>query len=125
MLLANTIGRTNTVVQFLTVLLLFAFVVFITWFTTRWIAKLQKGQMNSAGSNMEVLENLRVAPDKFLQIVRVGKKYFVIGVGKSEINKICEISEDDIVFGEPDSKVGFAAVLEKFKNKQKEDEIQE
>ena len=125
MLLASTIGGTNAVVQFLTVLLLFAFVVFITWFTTRWIAKLQKGQTNSSGSNMEVLENLRVAPDKFLQIVRIGSRYFVIGVGKSEINTICEISEDDFVLREPVSGGGFAAVLEKFKNKQKEDETKE
>ena len=93
MLLTGT-GRTDSYLQFLTVLILFVFVQRITWVTTRWIANYQKGRALSG--NLEVVETLRITGNKFLQIVRAGKKYLVIAVGKDEIHMLTELTEDEV-----------------------------
>ncbi|MCI7191367.1 MAG: flagellar biosynthetic protein FliO [Lachnospiraceae bacterium] len=122
MLLTGT-GRTDSYLQFLTVLILFVFVLGITWVTTRWIANYQKGRALSG--NLEVVETLRITGNKFLQIVRVGKKYLVIAVGKDEIHMLTELTEDEVTTlkehntQNPD----FKSILEKLKKQNaKEDD---
>jgi len=107
-------GTMDSYLQFITVLILFVFVLVITYVTTKWIAGYQKGK--SAGSNMEVVETLRVTGNKYLQIVRVGNKYMVIAIGKDEIHMLTEVSEDDLIWKESrESEMNFSALLEKFK----------
>ena len=122
MLLTGT-GRTDSYLQFLTVLILFVFVLGITWVTTRWIANYQKGRALSG--NLEVVETLRITGNKFLQIVRAGKKYLVIAVGKDEIHMLTELTEDEVTTltehntQNPD----FKSILEKLKKQNaKEDD---
>ena len=122
MLLTGT-GRTDSYLQFLTVLILFVFVLGITWVTTRWIANYQKGRPLSG--NLEVVETLRITGNKFLQIVRAGKKYLVIAVGKDEIHMLTELTEDEVTTlkehntQNPD----FKSILEKLKKQNaKEDD---
>ena len=56
--------------QFITVLLIFLFVVAITYFTTRYIAGYQKNLIRTG--NMELVESLRISNNKYLQIVKTG-----------------------------------------------------
>lgn len=118
MLLSNL--KSDSVLQLVAVILLFVFVLAITWFTTRWISKLQKGQM-SPGKNIEVIETAKITPDKYIQIVRTGDKYLVIGVGKSEVSFLTELNSDEIEFKEesPTPSINFASVLERVKNLKK------
>lgn len=95
MLLAVS-SRVDSYVQFLTVLLLFVFVLFITFLTTRWIANYQKSRTN--GGNIEIIETTRVASNKYLQIVRAGNKYILIAVGKDEIHMLTELSAEELTF---------------------------
>lgn len=70
MLLTSALpDRTDSYVQFMTVLILFVFVLAITAFVTRWIGGYQRGR--SAGTNMELIESLRLSNNKYVQIVRV------------------------------------------------------
>lgn len=122
MLLAGT-GKMDSYLQFLTVLLLFVFVLGITWATTRWIANYQKGRALS--SNLEVVETLRITGNKFLQIVRAGKKYLVIAVGKDEIHMLAELTQDEVTtLKEHDAQnPDFKSIFEKFrKQNAKEDD---
>ena len=48
----------NSFLQFFTVLLIFLFVLFITWAATRWIANFQQGRAD--GANIEVVETYRL-----------------------------------------------------------------
>ncbi|MCR5486783.1 MAG: flagellar biosynthetic protein FliO [Lachnospiraceae bacterium] len=82
------------IAQFLTVLLIFAFVLFLTWITTRWAAGFAKKQVTN--KNIELIETVRVAPSKFVAIVRVGERYLSIGVGKDEITFLAEISREEL-----------------------------
>ena len=95
MLLAIT-SRTDSYLQFITVLLLFVFVLLITYFTTRWIASYQKTKVS--GNNLEVMETCRITSNKYLQIVRAGTKYVLIAVGKDEVHMLTELTEEDLTF---------------------------
>lgn len=114
-MLTAGVSTLDSYVQFITVLILFVFVLAVTYVTTRWIANYQKGK--AAGSNLEIIEAMRVSNNKYLQIVRAGSKYLIIGVGKDEIHMLGELSEDELVVLKNKSSEGidFGSILDKFK----------
>ncbi len=93
MILALT-DRAESFTQFLTVILIFLLVLGLTYLTTRFVGNYQK--IRNVSRNFEVIETLRITNGKYLQIVRVGEKYVVIGIGKDSITKVCDLSPDDI-----------------------------
>ena len=94
MVIAALPDRAESFTQFLTVILVFVFVLGLTYLTTRFVGSYQKTK--SAGRNFEVIETCKITNGKYLQIVRVGEKYVVIGIGKDSITSICELSAEDI-----------------------------
>ncbi len=86
--------RAESITQFLTVILVFVLVLVLTYLTTRFVGSYQKTR--ALTRNFEVIETYRITNGKYLQIVKIGKKYVVIGIGKDDITNICELSEDDI-----------------------------
>lgn len=95
-ILGMTSSRVNSIAQFVTVFLVFIAVLVLTYFTTRWIGKFQKLQTNN--KNFEIIETCRITPNKYLQIVKAGKKYLVIAIGKDTVTMLTELAEDDIEF---------------------------
>ena len=114
-MLTAGVSTLDSYVQFITVLILFVFVLAVTYVTTRWIANYQKGK--AAGSNLEIIEAMRVSNNKYLQIVRAGSKYLIIGVGKDEIHMLGELSEDELVVlkNKSSERIDFGSILDKFK----------
>lgn len=108
----------DSVVQFMTVLIMFVFVLGITYFTTRYIAKIQKGQMSN--KNMELIDTLRISNNKYLQIVRVGERYYCMAVCKDTVTLLGEVQKEELVFYENDASAGmdFHTILEGFKQKE-------
>ena len=80
--------------QFITVVLIFAFVLVLTAFVTRWIANYQKDRF--PGSNVEIIETKRIAQNKLVEILRIGDRYFAVALGKDEVTLISEISPDSV-----------------------------
>lgn len=116
MLLSQTSLRTSSFAQFFTVLLLFIFVIAITYLTTRWIAKIQKGQM-VGGDNIEIIETARISADKYIEIVRTGDKYLVLGIGKSEVHMLTELTKEELIFKDATKQtLDFSAVLDKVRS---------
>lgn len=113
MLLALSDSRTDSYVQLVTVLLLFVFVLAVTAFVTKWIGGYQKGR--SVGTNMELVEALRLSNNKYVQIVRIGRKYLALAVCKDTVTMLSEIPEEDLDFpeGSTGSALGFKDVLAK------------
>lgn len=107
---------TNAYVQFITVLLIFAFVLAITYVTTRWIANYQKGKTWS--KNIEVIESYKITQSKYVQIIKVGEKYVAIAICKDTITLLAELTEEQISFSSnaDELKFDFKEVLEKAKN---------
>ncbi|MDE6739526.1 MAG: flagellar biosynthetic protein FliO [Lachnospiraceae bacterium] len=110
-------GRTDYYVQFLTVLVIFVFVLMITYWVTKWTAGYQKGQ--TANANMEILETIRLSNNKLVQIIRVGRKYLAVAICKDTVTMLTEIPEQDLIFSDKSfSKTqGFKEILEKMQKK--------
>ena len=84
----------SSFIQLVGVLLIFLFVLFITYIVTRWLAGYQKGQMT--GRNIEVVETARIANNKFIQIIKTGDVYLVIAVGKDEVSLLTQLTAEQI-----------------------------
>ena len=117
MLLSMTSG-VESVTQFITVLLIFVFVLGITYFTTRYVAEIQKDKYKTG--NMEVIETLRISNNKYLQIVRAADKFYCIAVCKDTVTMLGEIQKENMVFYENSVKANknFQDIYEKIKQKQ-------
>lgn len=116
--ISRTSSRSDSIGQLLTVILIFIFVLALTYFATKLTAGLQKGRL--AGSNVEVLETFRIAPSKYIQVVRIGGKYFSYVVCKDTVTLLGEMTKDDISeFNKEESNstvsVTFKDILDKFK----------
>lgn len=84
----------DSFLQFITVLLIFLFVLAITWVATKWIANVQKGK--TFGTNIEVVETYRLTANKFIQIIKTGEKYVAIATCKDTVTMLAEIPAEQI-----------------------------
>ena len=106
--------------QFITVLVLFVIVLWVTWAVTKWTASYQKGK--GAGGNIEMLESFRIASDKYVQIIRVADKYLAVAVAKDTVTFLAQLDESALVWRESavGVKMNFQEILEKVREKKKE-----
>lgn len=107
-LLLMTVGSYG---QLVLVLLIFAAVLGVTAFTTKWIAQYQKEQGMNA--NIQLLDATQLGNNKYIQIVRIGNKYYALAVCKDSVTMLGEISKDELVEVKEQSTVGFKTVLAK------------
>ena len=113
----------NSVIDLITVLVIFLFVLALTYYVTRWIAGYQKTK--TAQGNLSVIEVIRVSNNQYIQIVRAGTdKYLVVGVSKDNMALLATLTQDELRAMPPQpvnrtSKIGesFSDILEEFKKK--------
>ncbi|MDE6388639.1 MAG: flagellar biosynthetic protein FliO [Lachnospiraceae bacterium] len=107
----------DSYVQFMTVLILFLFVLVITYWVTKWTAGYQKSQ--NVNANMEILDTIRLSNNKYIQIVRVGRKYLAVAICKDTVTMLTEIPEQDLIFSDKNLSKGqgFKDILEKLQKK--------
>jgi flagellar protein FliO/FliZ len=112
-------GSLQSFMQLLGVLVIFIFVLVLTYVTTKWIAGYQKSQ--SKNKNLDIVETLKIANNKYLEIVRAGEDYFVIAIGKEEVTFLFKLSAEQLNLqpeeGEKVSAVNFHDILEQVKNR--------
>ena len=116
MLLSLSTGL-ESVVQFITVLLIFVFVLVITWISTKYMAGIQKDRYKTG--NMELIETLRISNNKYMQIVRVGSKYYCMAVCKDTVTMLGEIRKEEMIFSDNNvsASMDFHKILESMKQK--------
>ncbi|MCR5402834.1 MAG: flagellar biosynthetic protein FliO [Butyrivibrio sp.] len=109
----------DSYLQFISMLIVFIAVLAVTYFFTKWMANYQKEKTSSG--NIEVIETVRLSATKYIQIIRIGKKYMAIAVGKDEVTNLGEISREDLIIREdgPEETLSFKEILEKFKVEKK------
>ncbi len=107
----------NSYLQFITVLILFVFVLALTYFATKWIAGYQKGR--SANANLELIESFQLANNKYVQIIRVGQKYLAVAIGKDSVTMLTEIPEEQLMLSNEgnSTQIGFKELFEKVQKK--------
>ena len=113
----------NSLIQLLGVLVIFCFVLAITYFVTKWIGGVQK---------LQVIDTVRIGGNKYAQILKIGEVYLVIAVGKDEVTLLAKLTEEEAGLSEeemacanppkggilpPGAQETFQETLEKFRER--------
>lgn len=116
----------DNILRLLTAIFVFVLVLAATYYVTKWIAK--TGALQPYARNIKVIESSKIAPNKYIQIVQIGRKYYSIGVTKETITFLGELEESQLDLQEPkknESNETFRMVWDKvadaIKNKQKKE----
>ena len=111
----------HSLVQLIGALIIFAFVLGITYLTTRWMGGFQKSRSNN--KNLHIIETINVGNNKYISIVEAGTVYLVVSVGKDEVHLLTQLTREqlkDFTFEhveEKESQESFTEILEKLKDK--------
>ena len=120
MVSASMSSRIEAFAQLLTLFIIFILVLAITYYVTRFVGNYQKNKMS--GSNINILETMRISNTKYIQVVKIGSKVFAIAVAKDTVTYLCELNEDELVYNESSSgkmlmnSESFKDILETVKN---------
>lgn len=93
-MLAVRTSSFESMAQLVGVLLIFVFVLGITYLTTRWIAGYQKGR--SFNHSLKVVETLRITTNKYIQLIEAGDIYLVIAIGKDEVRLLAKLTREQL-----------------------------
>lgn len=63
--------------------------------------------------NVKLIDAFQIAPGKYIQIVKVGKKYLALAVCKDTVTFLTELQEDEVKITEKKELVSFKELLEK------------
>ncbi|MCL2463180.1 MAG: flagellar biosynthetic protein FliO [Defluviitaleaceae bacterium] len=85
--------------QFLGVLwiaVVFVFVLAMAYFFTKWFASAKTGALRGRRANIRLVESMGVGMQSYVQIVKVGKKYVLVGVTKGGVSMLAELDPADL-----------------------------
>jgi len=109
----------NSVIELITIFLIFILVLAIAYFTTLFVGNYQKNTLKA--SNIKVIETFRITSTKYYQIIKVGSgKCFLVAICKDNISVLGEVCEEDL---NPvkECNDGFKNILDKFKKHTQDD----
>ena len=92
-------------------IILCAIIIAASYFTTRFVGKRQ--QNASGETNFKSIDVYRLSQNKYLQIIRIGTRYFVIAVSKDSVETIAELKEEELSVLPEDKKVSFKDIMSK------------
>ena len=79
--------------QFFFYILVFALVIVLAYFSTKWIAG---ARFAKKGRNLRILESLPLGAQNSLQLVQAGDKVLLIGVTKESVTSLAEIPPESL-----------------------------
>ena len=102
MVLSKTAGSwLSSLGQLMSVLAIFVIVLLLAWLTTRFLAGYQQGQMHN--QNLKIIETLKISANSYIQIIEAGDVYLVIAVSKDHVEKLAEISKEQLEISTTDA----------------------
>lgn len=69
-------------------------ILLLTYYGSRWLVK--RVSNVSGTRNIKVIDRAMLGQDKYVAIVRIGKKNMLLGVTSHNINKLADLEEDDV-----------------------------
>ncbi|MSS63000.1 flagellar biosynthetic protein FliO [Velocimicrobium porci] len=108
--------RVESLFNLFGILLVFLFILGLSYLVTKFIGK--SNLLQQKNKNIQIIETYKIAPNKYIQIVRIGEKYLALGIGKEEIEFLTEIPNDQLLLESfsnqsPDSPELFKDILAK------------
>lgn len=110
----------DSLLRFITLLIVFALVLAVTYFVTRWIGGYQKEKFSKG--NIKIIEAKQIGSNKFIYIAQIGNDYYALSSGKDNFSVIGKIDGEGIKIPEDNDNVveqPFSAVLDKVKGLKK------
>lgn len=98
LLFLTTRSLGKSIAELIFLLVIFILILVACVFTTKLVAGRQ--MQRNRNTNFEPLETFMVAQNRYLQLIRVGTRYFVISVTKERVELITELSKDDFTVPE-------------------------
>lgn len=95
--LSGGFSGSGSVLKLIGLIILTVLIILASYYTTRFIGKKQSGGIQGS-SNFKLLDAYRINQTKYLQLVQIGKRYFVLAVCKDSITTVAELSKEDIIF---------------------------
>ena len=110
-------SRGKNILELIMLLGIFVLVLVACVLTTRFVAghQMQRGR----SSNFKPIETYQITQNRYLHLVQIGSRYFVVSVTKENISFIAELKEEEIVVKPEKSGTqrSFKEILSEFKVK--------
>lgn len=84
----------DSLFQLIGVSILFIIILVITYYTTKFVGGAKLGMTKN--SNFKVIETFKITQNKYLQLIQIGTRYFVISISKDDIRFLTELNENEI-----------------------------
>ena len=107
----GTTSGVESVLKLIGLIILCVIIIAASYYTTRFVGKRQAGM--TGDSNFKSLDIFRINQNKYLQLIAVGKRYFVIAVSKDNVQLIAELQEEDITYWRSEKKMSFKDIMTK------------
>lgn len=107
----------KNILELIFLLGIFVLILVACVWTTRFVAghQMQRGR----NSNFKPIETYQITQNRYLHLVQIGTRYFVVSVTKENISLIAELNEEEIV-AKPEAtgkQRSFKEILSEFKVK--------
>lgn len=80
--------------QFFLLIVVFVAILFLAYFSTKWVASMRMGARKN--DFMRLISSMPVGGNNSVQLIKVGEKYYLIGVSKENITYLTEITDINI-----------------------------
>ncbi|MEG0898806.1 MAG: flagellar biosynthetic protein FliO [Oscillospiraceae bacterium] len=89
----ETVNSSGDILWLLTSMMGIVLVLALAYFGSRWVGK----RMSSivSGSKIRIIDKAMLGQDKYLAVVRVGEKVFLVGISGQSINMLSELDSED------------------------------
>lgn len=84
----------DSLFQLIGVSILFIIILVITYYTTKFVGGAKLGMTKN--SDFKVIETFKITQNKYLQLIQIGTRYFVISISKDDIRFLTELNENEI-----------------------------
>ena len=85
-----------TILQFLYLLVIFGVVVFLAFYTTKWIAKVKISKGGGRNSNVRIIDSVSVGQQGQVHLLKAGNQYILIGVTKERITYLSDVDPEEL-----------------------------
>lgn len=72
-----------------------ALIIYFSYLASKYIGK--GTSMNQKSRYMRVIDQITVGQDRYVAIVQIGVKYFLVGIASGQVNVLSELQAEDLV----------------------------
>jgi flagellar protein FliO/FliZ len=108
----------ENILQLVGIIIIFLIILAAAYAASVLVGKSQGKSYRNLERNMKLIETMRLGNGQFLQIVKIGSRYYVLSITKEHIELITEVTQEELNIADAaDISVPFHDILDKMKVK--------